>query len=59
MYFARGFCKNGGACKFLHGDGDAIDVGSPSFDELLKLKALQQQRFSFLMSESPRYTVFN
>ncbi|KAL8527477.1 hypothetical protein ACS0TY_005359 [Phlomoides rotata] len=56
MYFSRGFCKNGGSCKFLHG-GDvdaAIDVGSPSFDELFKLKALQQQRFSFMMSESPR-----
>ncbi|GFQ02778.1 zinc finger CCCH domain-containing protein 46 [Phtheirospermum japonicum] len=58
MYFARGFCKNGGACKFLHGgDGgvDPIDAGSPSksvsgFDELLRMKALQQQRFAFMAS---------
>ncbi|GFQ02777.1 zinc finger CCCH domain-containing protein 22 [Phtheirospermum japonicum] len=50
MYFARGFCKNGGSCKFSHGDGEGIvDVGSPSknvcgFDELLRIKALQQQQ---------------
>ncbi|KAL6976633.1 hypothetical protein U1Q18_025420 [Sarracenia purpurea var. burkii] len=65
MYFARGFCKNGNSCKFLHGgfadsqDGSAI-VGSPSkldgFDELLRIKAIQQQRFaaaSQLMAGGP------
>ncbi|CAA0805826.1 Zinc finger CCCH domain-containing protein 55 [Striga hermonthica] len=52
MYFARGFCKNGGLCKFSHGEfGEAVEVGSPSkgfsgFDELLRIKALQQQRFA-------------
>ncbi|KAL8055535.1 hypothetical protein ABFX02_04G062600 [Erythranthe guttata] len=62
MYFARGFCKNGSSCKFLHvdiaaggggggGGGEGIDVGSPGynnsgFDELLRMKALQQQRFA-------------
>ncbi|KAL6564780.1 hypothetical protein OROMI_016230 [Orobanche minor] len=54
MYFARGFCKNGGTCKFSHSDiGEGIDVGSPTpsknlsgFDELLRIKALQQQRFA-------------
>ncbi|KAH6837039.1 hypothetical protein C2S53_014282 [Perilla frutescens var. hirtella] len=57
MYFARGFCKNGSGCKFLHGDngaGDVVDVGSPSsaagFDELMKMKAFQQQRFAFISS---------
>ncbi|KAL3529940.1 hypothetical protein ACH5RR_009262 [Cinchona calisaya] len=70
LYFARGFCKNGNSCKFLHGgggggvggfagagdsspDGGApgpMVVGSPSkiegIDELLRLKAIQQQRFA-------------
>ncbi|KAK4419592.1 Zinc finger CCCH domain-containing protein 22 [Sesamum alatum] len=58
MYFARGFCKNGSACKFLHseiGGGEAVEVGSPSknssgFDELLRMKALQQQRFALMAS---------
>ncbi|CAK9170308.1 unnamed protein product [Ilex paraguariensis] len=54
MYYARGFCKNGSNCKFLHGgfsdlpDGTGAIVGSPSkvdgFDELLRMKAIQQQR---------------
>lgn len=55
LYFARGFCKNGATCKFVH--GDSIDantgaiVGSPSkFDgfeqheEFLRFKAAQHQR---------------
>lgn len=56
MYFARGFCKNGSTCKFMHGGGgfadspDGSDVGSPGkldgFDEFLRLKAVQQQRFA-------------
>ncbi|KAK4419591.1 Zinc finger CCCH domain-containing protein 53 [Sesamum alatum] len=55
MYFARGFCKNGSTCKFLHNDVDSIDVGSPNktgsgFDELLRMKALQNQRFAFMAS---------
>ncbi|KAL0287652.1 UNVERIFIED_CONTAM: Zinc finger CCCH domain-containing protein 55 [Sesamum angustifolium] len=55
MYFARGFCKNGSTCKFLHSDVDPIDVGSPNktgsaFDELLRMKALQNQRFAFMAS---------
>ncbi|XP_039032743.1 zinc finger CCCH domain-containing protein 23-like [Hibiscus syriacus] len=54
LYFARGFCKNGTSCRFLHGDcadGGAALVGSPSmlneleqhYQELLRSKALQQQ----------------
>ncbi|XP_075506295.1 zinc finger CCCH domain-containing protein 53-like isoform X2 [Primulina tabacum] len=58
MYFARGFCKNGTTCKFLHSDigsGEAIEVGSPGqsvsgFDELLRIKALQQQKFALMAS---------
>ncbi|KAL6499632.1 hypothetical protein OROGR_027542 [Orobanche gracilis] len=54
MYFARGFCKNGSSCKFLHSDdggrgsGEMIEVGSLSpttsgFDNFLRMKAIQQQ----------------
>ncbi|KAL8527480.1 hypothetical protein ACS0TY_005360 [Phlomoides rotata] len=58
MYYARGFCKNGSACKFLHGDGEAIEVGSPGksahgFEELLRMKALQQQRLALMASRGP------
>ncbi|KAF5725461.1 putative Zinc finger family protein / RNA recognition motif-containing protein [Tripterygium wilfordii] len=53
LYFARGFCKNGSSCRFLHGDstdGAAI-VGSPSklsefeqCQELLRSKAAAAQQ---------------
>ncbi|XP_055833820.1 zinc finger CCCH domain-containing protein 53-like isoform X2 [Solanum dulcamara] len=54
MYYARGFCKNGNSCKFMHSgfpdsssSSDAV-VGSPSkvdsFDDFLRMKALQQQQ---------------
>ncbi|KAF3684065.1 putative zinc finger CCCH domain-containing protein 53-like isoform X2 [Capsicum annuum] len=58
MYYARGFCKNGTSCKFMHSGGGFLDstlpdgsssiVGSPSkadsFDDFLRMKALQQQQ---------------
>ncbi|KAK4380318.1 hypothetical protein RND71_002180 [Anisodus tanguticus] len=50
MYYARGFCKNGNSCKFMHGGfGDNPDELSGSnnvecFDEFLRVKALQQQQ---------------
>ncbi|CAN4123171.1 unnamed protein product [Withania somnifera] len=60
MYYARGFCKNGNSCKFMHGgfgdcssdesSGGAI-IGSPSSNidcseeqSILRVKALQQQQ---------------
>ncbi|GAB4856012.1 hypothetical protein Ancab_024651 [Ancistrocladus abbreviatus] len=62
LYFARGFCKNGSSCKFVHGAGfgDSGDssasaiVGSPcKFDafeqcqqELMRSKVAQQQRLA-------------
>lgn len=55
LYFARGFCKNGSSCRFLHGDsGDsAAIVGSPSklnefeqCQELLRSKAAHQQKLA-------------
>ncbi|KAK1429511.1 hypothetical protein QVD17_11720 [Tagetes erecta] len=59
MYYARGFCKNGPSCKFSHGGfGDELGLGSSSptgvagsptgkiesFDDLLRIKAIQQQQ---------------
>ncbi|RDX96852.1 Zinc finger CCCH domain-containing protein 53, partial [Mucuna pruriens] len=57
LYFARGYCKNGTSCRFLHGGGGLGDaegaamVGSPSkiemmeqCHELLRSKSVQQQQ---------------
>ncbi|KAM1811938.1 hypothetical protein ACFX12_028520 [Malus domestica] len=61
LYFARGYCKNGASCRFLHsgGLGDAVVdgggqvvVGSPSklemmdHEALLRSKTAQQQRLA-------------
>lgn len=52
LYFARGFCKNGTNCKFLHGSfSDSLDaiVGSPNKlegEEFVRFKAPQLQRIS-------------
>jgi len=61
LYFARGYCKNGTSCRFLHGGlgdadvggGAAAMVGSPSkiemmeqCHELLRSKSFQQQRLA-------------
>ncbi|MED6181468.1 hypothetical protein PIB30_019543 [Stylosanthes scabra] len=50
LYFARGFCKNGTNCSFVH-HHDAVDNGaivdSPTMEEheaLLRLKAAHHQR---------------
>lgn len=66
MYYARGFCKNGNSCKFVHsGFPDCGDVspgaivGSPSkldgFEqEMLRSRAAQQQRLAAqLMAGAP------
>ncbi|XP_027356278.1 zinc finger CCCH domain-containing protein 53 isoform X2 [Abrus precatorius] len=70
LYFARGYCKNGTSCRFLHGglgdaDGAAM-VGSPSkiemmeqCHELFRSKSAQQQRLaaaSQLMASSLPYS---
>ncbi|KAM3693382.1 hypothetical protein ACB098_08G159400 [Castanea mollissima] len=59
LYFARGFCKNGSNCKFVHSgsgfaesvDGGPTIVGSPSkfeefelHEEMMRLKAAQAQQ---------------
>ncbi|CAA0805820.1 Zinc finger CCCH domain-containing protein 46 [Striga hermonthica] len=68
MYCARGFCKDGGGCKFGHGEfcgGFApVDVGSPGrsvsgLDELLRIKALQQQRLAFMAAGGRRPFAYN
>ncbi|XP_054796726.1 zinc finger CCCH domain-containing protein 55-like [Prosopis cineraria] len=54
LYYARGHCKNGNNCKFVHGilpdSLDAPIVGSPSRfegfeqrEEVMRLKAIQQR----------------
>lgn len=59
LYYARGYCKNGTSCRFLHhggladADGGAAMVGSPNkmemmeqCHELLRSKSAQQQRLA-------------
>ncbi|KAK6933910.1 RNA recognition motif domain [Dillenia turbinata] len=60
LYFARGYCKNGTSCRFLHGNDNSFAgsdpialVGSPSkvemreqCQELLRSKSTQQQRLA-------------
>ncbi|KAF5447748.1 hypothetical protein F2P56_033273 [Juglans regia] len=55
LYFARGFCKNGSSCRFLHTDSldTAAIVGSPSklneleqCQEFLRSKAAHQQKLT-------------
>lgn len=55
LYFARGFCKNGSSCRFLHGDSadPSAIVGSPSklsefeqCQEILRSKAAAQQKLA-------------
>ncbi|KAJ4837521.1 hypothetical protein Tsubulata_033303 [Turnera subulata] len=58
LYFARGYCKNGSNCRFVHsglGESDAATVvGSPNnkmemmeqCHELLRSKSAQQQRLA-------------
>ncbi|KAM7512357.1 hypothetical protein LguiB_011232 [Lonicera macranthoides] len=57
LYFARGYCKNGTSCRFVHSGGFEADggamVGSPSkmemmeqCHELLRSKSVQHQRLA-------------
>ncbi|XP_012571082.1 zinc finger CCCH domain-containing protein 53 isoform X2 [Cicer arietinum] len=59
LYFARGYCKNGTSCRFLHGDvggevgATMIDSNSSKIEmmdqchhELLRSKSVQQQRLA-------------
>ncbi|GMJ15530.1 hypothetical protein like AT3G51950 [Hibiscus trionum] len=48
LYFARGFCKNGSSCRFIHGDHCAELATKMNeleqCQELLRSKSLQQQQ---------------
>ncbi|KZV19188.1 zinc finger CCCH domain-containing protein 22 [Dorcoceras hygrometricum] len=55
MYSARGFCKNGSSCMFLHiaRGGDEANDASPHRNfsglvELLKMKAIHQQKLALV-----------
>ncbi|XP_038698408.1 zinc finger CCCH domain-containing protein 55-like isoform X2 [Tripterygium wilfordii] len=61
MYFARGFCKNGDNCKFMHsGFGDMLDgnggggVGSPSKLENLYLQQHHEQMMKLRAAQQHR-----
>lgn len=66
LFYARGYCKNGSSCRFLHGGGMAADggvaVGSPTSklemmeqcqELLLRSKSTQQQMGSANFPYSP------
>ncbi|OIT22236.1 PREDICTED: zinc finger CCCH domain-containing protein 53-like isoform X2 [Nicotiana attenuata] len=46
LYFARGYCKNGSSCRFLHGAGEVVSevVGSPSKFEMMEQHCQQLLR---------------
>lgn len=55
LYYAKGYCKNGNSCRFVHGGGlvESEMVGSPSklevmeqCQELLRSKSAHQQRLA-------------
>ncbi|KAE8710594.1 hypothetical protein F3Y22_tig00110320pilonHSYRG00027 [Hibiscus syriacus] len=56
LYFARGFCKNGSSCRFIHGDQSAESVTNMNeleqFQKLLRSKSLQQQQQKLAASAS-------
>ncbi|GMI84145.1 hypothetical protein like AT3G51950 [Hibiscus trionum] len=57
LYFARGFCKNGDSCRFIHGDHCAESATKMTeleqCQELLRSKSFQQQQQKLAASASP------
>ncbi|KAE8677213.1 Zinc finger CCCH domain-containing protein 55 [Hibiscus syriacus] len=57
LYFARGFCKNGSSCRFIHGDHCAESATNMTelerCQELLRSKSLQQQQQKLTATSSP------
>ncbi|CAD6268702.1 unnamed protein product [Miscanthus lutarioriparius] len=58
MYFARGFCKNGSSCRFLHGLPDDDDAAAEREMVVMRAKALaaarsQQQQQQLMASAFP------
>lgn len=66
LYYAKGFCKNGSSCKFVHdADAAAALIGSPSklemmeqCHELLRSKSMQHQKLMAAMASSPGSPTF-
>ncbi|KAH6765863.1 hypothetical protein C2S52_016846 [Perilla frutescens var. hirtella] len=68
LFYARGFCKNGTSCRFLHGEGGAAAdggtvVGSPNkfemmeqCQELMRSKSTQQQQQQLMASTNFPYS---
>ncbi|CAF2268725.1 unnamed protein product [Brassica napus] len=51
-YYARGFCKNGSSCRFVHSEGGAELVGSPSRIELLRSNSVPPRLAHHFMTRS-------
>ncbi|XP_019086239.1 PREDICTED: zinc finger CCCH domain-containing protein 46-like [Camelina sativa] len=49
---ARGFCKNRASCRFVHSDGGADLVGSPSRIELLRSNLIPPRLSHHFMTRS-------
>ncbi|XP_078437484.1 zinc finger CCCH domain-containing protein 53-like isoform X2 [Wolffia australiana] len=53
LYFARGFCKNGSTCRFLHGSTEDSAVEQQFQELLLRSKSPRFMAASFPYSPSP------
>ncbi|KAJ4904571.1 Zinc finger CCCH domain-containing protein 46 [Raphanus sativus] len=51
-YYARGFCKNGSNCRFVHSEGGAELVGSPNRIELLRSNSVPPRLAHHFMTRS-------
>lgn len=59
LYYARGFCKNGTACRFLHGDEFSSNDHhhhNHCHHELLRSKSVQAQRLVSSVADSFPYS---
>ncbi|CAA7389136.1 unnamed protein product [Spirodela intermedia] len=56
LYFARGYCKNGSSCRFLHGLPDDATAAAAAALASSKMDAAMEQQFHELLlrSKSPR-----
>ncbi|XP_062211130.1 zinc finger CCCH domain-containing protein 22-like [Phragmites australis] len=56
LYYARGFCKNGSSCRFVHGGlpDDAAALAAAKMDAAAEQQQQQQCQDFLLRSKSPR-----
>ncbi|KAD5802872.1 hypothetical protein E3N88_14232 [Mikania micrantha] len=52
LYFAKGYCKNGGSCRFTHGAGGEADMAVMGVGSLTKVDMMDQCH-ELLRSNSP------